>query len=310
MKSDDTENPDPRAELGKGFLEYGNAVNAGDHKKAESIMLELFQSVAFQAAAREPTQQDIWHAMAEECKDRGNWPGAEEAQKKVLELSLAEPNPLLSVKPRIDLARLQDIAGKYDEAAGQLEDALATAKQGDMTPLVLMVLEAKARLELNNRLFDRARQTLAEAAATIPAEKLYAHQRARICALQAEEAACSGNYDLASEFIQRAEILVQPYSESPFLGGLQSVRAHIAEVSARIQKARGRKDEAANTFERAIQHLRTICEQPHLTGGFARRRLAVSLAEFANYLEAAGRHSDAQNARQESAAMMPRHVPE
>jgi tetratricopeptide (TPR) repeat protein len=248
----------------------------------------------------------MWHAMAEECKDRGNWEGAEEALKKVLELALGEENPLLSVKPRIDLARLQDISGKYEEAAGELQKALATARAGEMTPLVLMVLEAKARLELNNGFFDEARRTLVEALGTLPAEKLYDTHRARIMLLQGEEEACNGKYDNAEILLRQAEILIRPYSENPSFGGSQSLRAQIAEISAKICAARGQTSEAAEIFSRAIEHLRNINDQPHLAGGFARRRLAVSLSEFAKHLDAAGKHDDAKRARDESAEMMPK----
>ena len=72
--------------------------------------------------------------------------GAIEAQKKVLALSLAETNPLISIKPRIDLASLYDMLERKEDAMVELEKAITTARAGNMETLLFMALEAKAHL--------------------------------------------------------------------------------------------------------------------------------------------------------------------
>jgi tetratricopeptide (TPR) repeat protein len=169
MTAEEQAKKEEQAHMEKRFLEYGDAINASDHARAETIMLEIFEKIALQAMTEEPTQRRTWELLKSECEDQGNWIGAEEAQRKVLELALEEPNPLLSVKPHLDLAGLCRLNGKYEEASAEIEKALSKARASDILHLSLMALEAKGRLLIEMQSFEEADKILREALASIPA---------------------------------------------------------------------------------------------------------------------------------------------
>jgi tetratricopeptide (TPR) repeat protein len=296
-----------QAHMEKRLQEYGDAINANDHARAETIMLEIFQKVALQAMAEEPTQRRTWELLESECEEEGNWIGAEEAQRKVLELALEESNPLLSVKPHLDLAGLYRINGKYEEAAAEIEKALSKTRNCNILHVSLMAVEEKGRLLIETQSFEEADKILREAVASIPEEKVYAISKARVMTTLAHAQAHSkGNHDFALKLLAEAEELIAPYGNNTFMSGLHSARGNMADVAARIHASRGNLEKALKLSENAVRHRTTICEQPHTASGINRYRLAKTLEQHAKYLKAAGREKDAKEALAQSATLLPK----
>ncbi len=306
MTAEEQAKQEEQAHMEKRFLEYGDAINANDHARAETIMLEVFQTIALKAMTEEPTQRRAWETLESECEDQGNWVGAEEAQRKVLELALEEPNPLLSIKPHLDLGGLCQINGKFEEAAAEIEKALVKARSSDVLHLSLMAWEAKGRLLIELQRFEEADRVLREAVASIPEEKIYALAKARvITTLARSQAHSNGDHDFALKLLADAEELISPYGNNAFLSGLQAARGNMADVAASIYAARGDLPKALEFSERAVKHRRNICEQPHTASGSNRYRLGKTLKQHAQYLMSAGREKEAEEALAGSAALMP-----
>ena len=83
------------------------------------------------------------------------------------------------------------------------------------------------------------------------------------------------------------------------------MNGQIDAVFAQIHAAKGEWDKAVESFARTVQYIRARNEQPHLAGGMARYRLAKTLEKYAEYLDRADRHEEAEQARRESGDVMP-----
>jgi len=297
LEDDKKENAAEPSLLEQRVVEYVKAVNEG--REIEGSLMEMLAMAGAQAMA-DPTPDLIWKTLARDCEENGNWAGAEEAYKKVLELAKEHPNPAFPLKPHLDLASLYKMLGKKDEARAHIEIALGLARKSEIQSLLLMALESKSTCDLGERELEEISAAAKEGFETTPNERIYHLVKARFLLLQARCAAEFAKYDAAESLMAAARGFVGERDQSDFMTGYQWYHSRAAEVVAKIHAARGETAQAIDAYSETVARERTINSQPHVQGIRSRYRLALTLQTFANYLETGEKIAYAMQTRVEA----------
>jgi tetratricopeptide (TPR) repeat protein len=281
------------------IAEYAKAVNEGRSQEAEGMLMEMLMA-AGAAAIADPTPDLIWKNIANECEELGNWAAAEDAHQKSLALAKEHANPVLALKPHLDLAGFYEMLGRKEEALPYIEIALELARKSEIESLVRMALDAKISPDLAPESLEEIRTEAEAALKRLPLEPIYHTTKAFFLLIQARCMVELRNYEAAEKYLSDTSEFIGETNQSGFLVGYQGFHGRVAAVMAKIHAGRGETEQAITAFSETVARQRTIAEQPQVAGVRTRYRTACALRIFAGYLEKGGRMAEAEQARTEA----------
>jgi tetratricopeptide (TPR) repeat protein len=283
----------------QGVTDFVKAVNEKSDAEAASIGWQMLLRAGTEALSN-PSPSVFWMTKAAECEDVGNWAAAEDARKKALEAGMEHVNPAYAVKPHLDLASLYTILGRSEEALKHVEAALEVARKSELTPLLLLALEARLKCDCDNDTLREIRSTAMDRLGTLDEGRIFHHTKARLLLVEAECSLMLGETDLAWEHLTKAQAFTVDWGENEFMAGHQACRARAAKVRASLHAARAEWEQAILAHSEAVAREKSINSQDHVRGLRSRHQFAKTLAGFADYLERGGRVNEAAQVREES----------
>jgi tetratricopeptide (TPR) repeat protein len=254
--------------------EYTEAVNGRNIEEQEAVMLKVFQHLS----DNQDDEPDPWlQALAEahRCEAAFDWPRAEEAFKRAVEVSADQP--ALRSKALSHLSAFYDLIGLDVLSDEAQEESNQVARRSEMPVLHHVALMSEARIHLKAKNLDSAFAALAEASAGLQKGPRHDLQRAHTAILRAQCHLEDGAFDKAEADLSSVRGELETHSEAFLLAGWQSALASYWATTARLREQRGDLPGGVCAWREVVERRQIIASCPQLEGPYKYNWLARSL---------------------------------
>jgi tetratricopeptide (TPR) repeat protein len=200
-----------------------------------------------------------------------------------------------------DLASIYVFLNRHDEAIRHAQQATSAARKFDSPIATAMALRSEGATYLRVGRVGDAERRFVEAIGVLDADDpAYRQMRAALLTLMANCAVHSGQCDSATDYLERANVLLRPLQPMHFAAGVQSDLANWWAATARLRLLLGQDDDAVVAWQEAISLARHVAELPQCKGLYTQLNVATMLYHFGQSMKKTGKDNAAQEALAES----------
>ncbi len=229
---------------------------------------------------------------AGECENRADWDGAEAMYLATLALPNVEPDTACTA--HADLAGLYRLLQRHDEALVHARRAVTIAREIDSQSILLaMMLRGEARCCLRCGDVAGAQAAIQSALAALTDDRRYNQMIANLLTMQAECDLHSGKSANATNLLEQASELLEPYLGMEMAGGVYSDLAQWWTVTAQLHALRGGHATSLSPWKTAVAKRLQVASLPQCDNVFTKAAVADALQGLADAYLTCGFDSDA-----------------
>jgi len=293
MSDNSSDLPSGKDLFEKAVFRAQELIESGRCADAEEAMEEVLALVMKLA---EQDESPDWQLVIE-ASDREtafDYDGVEAVHLKRLALPDGDSHVLGA---HCDLASLYVVLNRHDEAIRHAQQATYAARKFDSPISRAMALRSEGATHLRVGRVLEAEKCFAEATEALDADDpAYRQMRASLLTLMASCALHRGQCDLATDYLETADVLLRPLQPMLSAAGVQSDLANWWATTARLRLLLGENDDAVAAWQEAVSLARHVAELPQCEGLYARLKIATMLHHYGQSMKKIGMDNAAQEA--------------
>jgi hypothetical protein len=235
------------------------------------------------------------------CEVALDWPGAEQAYKRAVQVTTREP--MLQYKACSQLSALYGLLDRKAEALTMAQVASSSARDSNMPPLLSIALQAEAELWLGAGNSSEAWRAINEALKVVEEGPTQNLERARALIVRGSCFRQEGDWPCVRADLAAAWSLLEAKSPMSYGPGWQAGLAKWWAVTASLRSVEGDLSGALLAWHETVAQRRLIARAPQLEGPYKWNALATALRDLTLALRVVGDEPAAAEAFRESCSI-------